>query len=111
VEIIEDYNARYGHEFRMATYGTFKKDIAYRLAHKEQYKGIEKSPEQQLDLLIVVDHMLTGLIPRGLTLCIWTRYLCIRSYPGFLSSNRLLFQKPMVQFVIIVAPTDESKYR
>lgn len=60
VEIIEDYNARYGHEFRMATYGTFKKDIAYRLAHKEQYKGIANSPEQQLDLLIVVDQMLTG---------------------------------------------------
>ena len=60
VEIIEDYNAQYGMKFQMATYATFKKDISYRLAHKEQYKGIEHIPNQQIDLLIVVDQMLTG---------------------------------------------------
>ena len=60
VEIIEDYNTRYGMKFQMATYTTFKKDISYRLAHKEQYKGIEHTSDQQIDLLIVVDQMLTG---------------------------------------------------
>ena len=60
VEILEDYNFRYGKEFRISTYGTFKKDVSYRLAHKEQYKSVERTPEQQLDLLIVVDQMLTG---------------------------------------------------
>ena len=60
VEILEDYNTRYGKTYRMATYASFKKDIADRLAHKEQYKGIEHSPEKQIDLLIVVDQMLTG---------------------------------------------------
>ena len=60
VEIIKDYNTRYSMEFQMATYATFKKDISYRLAHKEQYKGIEHTPDQQIDLLIVVDQMLTG---------------------------------------------------
>lgn len=60
VEIIEDYNACYGMKFQMSTYATFKKDISYRLAHKEQYKAIENTPDQQLDLLIVVDQMLTG---------------------------------------------------
>ena len=60
VEIIKDYNSRYSMEFQMATYATFKKDISYRLAHKEQYKGIEHTADQQIDLLIVVDQMLTG---------------------------------------------------
>lgn len=60
VEIIEDYNARYGMKFQLSTYASFKKDLSYRLAHKEQYKSIEHSPEQQIDLLIVVDQMLTG---------------------------------------------------
>ena len=60
VEIIKDYNTRYSMEFQMATYATFKKDISYRLAHKEQYKGIEHASDQQIDLLIVVDQMLTG---------------------------------------------------
>lgn len=60
VEIIEDYNERYEQDFRMANYSKLKKDIAARLAHKETYKRIETEPEKQLDLLIVVDQMLTG---------------------------------------------------
>lgn len=60
VEIIDDYNKRYGMEFRMSTYAGFKKDISFRLAHKKAYMGIENTPEKQLDLLIVVDQMLTG---------------------------------------------------
>ncbi len=60
VEILEDYNARYDMKFKLATYATFKKDVSYRLAHKEQYKSVERTPEHQIDLLIVVDQMLTG---------------------------------------------------
>ena len=60
VEILDNYNACYNKDFRMATYAAFKKDVSYRLAHKEHYKGIENTPDQQLDLLIVVDQMLTG---------------------------------------------------
>lgn len=60
VEIIEDYYKQYGLEFTLATHAKFKKDVTLRLAHKECYKFIEKEPEKQLDLLIVVDQMLTG---------------------------------------------------
>lgn len=60
VEILEDYNARYEQDFRLASHGKFKKDIAARLAHKRPYERVEYSPEKQLDLLIVVDQMLTG---------------------------------------------------
>jgi type I restriction enzyme R subunit len=59
-EIITDYNARYGQHFEISTHAKFKKDIAARLAHKEPYRSIERTPEQQIDLLIVVDQMLTG---------------------------------------------------
>ncbi len=60
VEIISDYNKLYDQEFSIATHANFKKDIALRLAHKEHYRGIENAPDKQLDLLIVVDQMLTG---------------------------------------------------
>lgn len=60
VEILTDYNERYGQDFSIPTHARFKKDVALRLAHKEQYKRIEREPEKQLDLLIVVDQMLTG---------------------------------------------------
>ncbi|EXE99008.1 MULTISPECIES: type I restriction endonuclease subunit R [Acinetobacter calcoaceticus/baumannii complex] len=60
VEIISDYNNRYGMEFNLATHAKMKRDIADRLAHKELYKRVEHTPEKQLELLIVVDQMLTG---------------------------------------------------
>lgn len=60
VEIIEDYNVRYEQEFSLKSYDKLKKDIATRLAHKKPYQLIERTPEKQLDLLIVVEQMLTG---------------------------------------------------
>lgn len=60
IEIIEDYNARYGQEFSLKNYDKLKKDIVTRLAHKKPYQLIERTPEKQIDLLIVVDQMLTG---------------------------------------------------
>jgi type I restriction enzyme R subunit len=60
VEILEDYNLRYEQDYTLATHSKFKKDIAARLAHKEPYLRIETTPEKQIDLLIVVDQMLTG---------------------------------------------------
>jgi type I restriction enzyme R subunit len=58
-EIITDYNARYGQKFDFSSHAKFKKDIAARLAHKAPYR-FEHEPEMQVDLLIVVDQMLTG---------------------------------------------------
>src|SRR5574344_751434 len=60
IEIIDDYNKNYGQDFTIPNHAKFKKDVALRLAHKEQYIRIEKEPAQQLDLLIVVNQMLTG---------------------------------------------------
>ena len=37
-----------------------KKDIASRLAHKKPYERIELEPKKQIDILIVVNQMLTG---------------------------------------------------
>lgn len=59
-EIMADYNARYGQDFDFAKHGKFKKDLAARLAHKKPYERIHTEPGKQLDLLIVVDQMLTG---------------------------------------------------
>lgn len=59
-EILTDYNKTFSKEFKIATYADFKTDLSMRLAHKDVYKGINNKPEQQLNLLIVVDQMLTG---------------------------------------------------
>lgn len=59
-EIIKDYNAAYGQKFDMGSHANFKKDLAARLAHKAPYIRVDAEPEKRLDLLIVVNQMLTG---------------------------------------------------
>ena len=57
-EILADYNAQFGTSFGYADYPKFKADLSDRLSHIRAYKNIK--PEEQLNLLIVVDQMLTG---------------------------------------------------
>ncbi|WP_417028540.1 type I restriction endonuclease subunit R [Baileyella intestinalis] len=57
-EMLEDYNQMYDQHFDIGGYGKFKKDVSARLAHKRPYDRIDG--EKQLDLLIVVNQMLTG---------------------------------------------------
>ena len=58
LEILDDYNQKFGTFFQQSTYAKYKKDVAKRLAHKTPYQHLEK--EKQLDMLIVVTQMLTG---------------------------------------------------
>ena len=60
--MLEKYNERYKTNFTFKTYDQYKNDVRLRLAHKEQYKGIEsdKRKDEQLDIVIVVDQLLTG---------------------------------------------------
>lgn len=61
LEMLNDYNKDFNQSFTIPKYGLYKKDVANRLAHKKEYLGIEKqNPEMQLNLVIVVDQMLTG---------------------------------------------------
>lgn len=57
-EMIEDYNELYGQNYDIGGYDRFKKDVSARLSHKHPYERV--SADKQLDLLIVVNQMLTG---------------------------------------------------
>lgn len=58
VRLITDYNNLYGQNYTLPTFDRMKKDISLRLAKKKPYNRI--SDKEQIDLLIVVDQMLTG---------------------------------------------------
>lgn len=60
LESLDDYNRTFDKDFSMGNYASYKKDIVARLSHKGPYIGIEKKPEELLNILIVVDQMLTG---------------------------------------------------
>lgn len=90
VEIIEDYNKRYDRDFTLANYAKFKKDIAARLAHKEPYTRVEHEPEKQIDLLIVVDQMLTGFDSKWLNTLYMDKVLHYENIiQAFSRTNRL----------------------
>jgi len=57
-EIIEDYNELFDQDFTIPKHARFKKDISLRLAQKGVYKNPD--PDQKLDIVIVVDQLLTG---------------------------------------------------
>lgn len=58
--MLTDYNTLFEQNFTIPTYALYKKDVASRLAHKDQYKRVNQTPDKQLDLLIVVNQLLTG---------------------------------------------------
>lgn len=89
-EIISDYNARYGQTFTIPSYGKMKKDIQYRLAHKKPYERIEYDRKEQIDLLIVVDQMLTGYDSKWLNVLYLDKVMQYESIiQAFSRTNRL----------------------
>ncbi len=59
-ELVVDYNKLYGQHFTIPSFAKYKKDVSARLAHKKPYLTIHNTPEKQIDILIVVNQMLTG---------------------------------------------------
>ncbi len=60
VELLTDYNNTFGVNYTIPTFAAYKKDLSLRLAHKSPYSNIQNDRSKQIDLLIVVDQMLTG---------------------------------------------------
>lgn len=60
IHILSDYNKMFDKQFTLPSYQSFKKDVTRRLAHKEPYIGIENDRNNQIDMVIVVDQLLTG---------------------------------------------------
>ena len=59
-EILTNYNETFKREYDLSTYPSFKKEVSLRLAHKGTFSKIDSKPEQQINILIVVNQMLTG---------------------------------------------------
>lgn len=93
VEIIKDYNDRYDQKFTIQTYQRMKKDIASRLAHKDQYVAVSRTPEKQIDLLIVVDQMLTGFDSKWINTLYLDKLLRYEAIIQAFSRTNRLFDK------------------
>lgn len=87
-EMLEDYNQLYGQNFDIGGYARFKKDVSARLAHKRPYERVK--PELQLDLLIVVNQMLTGFDSKWINTLYLDKVLVYQNLiQAFSRTNRL----------------------
>ena len=94
VELLEGYNELYGKDYGISNHASFKRDVAARLAHKRPYTGIEKKPDEQLDLLIVVDQMLTGFDSKWVNTLYLDKVLTYEHLiQAFSRTNRLFGEK------------------
>lgn len=87
-EILEDYNRLYDQNFSIGGYAAFKKDVSARLAHKKPYERVQA--DQQLDLLIVVNQMLTGFDSKWINTLYLDKVLVYQNLiQAFSRTNRL----------------------
>ncbi|HJI72463.1 MAG TPA: HsdR family type I site-specific deoxyribonuclease [Coriobacteriaceae bacterium] len=90
VELIEDYNKAYGQEFTIPTWPAMKKDISARLSHKKPYVNVDSNRNSRIDLLIVVDQMLTGFDSKWLNTLYLDKVIDYESIiQAFSRTNRL----------------------
>ena len=101
VEMLNDYNKMYKQSFTIPTYQKYKKDIQLRSAHKEYYRGIENTPEKQLDILIVVDQMLTGFDSKWINTLYLDKIMRYESIIQAFSRTNRLFDKALKPFGVI----------
>ena len=90
IEVLEHYNATYDQHFTMTTHAAFKRDIAARLAHKAPYNTLKFTHDKQIDLLIVVDQMLTGFDSKWLNTLYLDKVIAYESIiQAFSRTNRV----------------------
>lgn len=70
-ESMEDYNEMFGTNFTLDQIGAYNRDVNHRLARKQDKY---KFREEQLDLVIVVDRLLTGFDAPSLAILFMDRY-------------------------------------
>lgn len=90
-EMLDDYNDIFGQKFDIGGYARFKKDVSARLSHKKPYERVGK--DQQLDLLIVVNQMLTGFDSKWVNTLYLDKVLVYENLIQAFSRTNRLFNK------------------
>ena len=101
VEMLDDYNKMFNQAFTIPTYQKYKTDIQLRLAHKKPYLGIENEPEKLLDILIVVDQMLTGFDSKWVNTLYLDKVLKYENVIQAFSRTNRLFRRDIKPFGVI----------
>ncbi|OBZ01492.1 DEAD/DEAH box helicase [Streptococcus dysgalactiae subsp. equisimilis] len=99
VEMLEDYNSKYQMAFTIPTYDKFRKDISRRLSHKDPYQNISR--DEQIDILIVVNQMLTGFDSKRVNTLYLDKMLQYENLIQAISRTNRVYNKKEKPFGII----------
>ena len=82
-----------------------KKDVSARLSHKKPYVNVDTNRDSRIDLLIVVDQMLTGFDSKWLNTLYLDKVIDYESIIQRQPHERLFGpDKPSARFAITVVP-------
>lgn len=95
VEILNDYNAKFNKLYTVSTASGFKKDVCARLSHNEPYLALDydESRKGTVDLVIVVDQLLTGFDSKWINVLYLDKILVDEQIIQAFSRTNRLFNK------------------
>lgn len=99
-EVLTDYNQRFKRNFSMENYDAFRKEAADRLAHKGPFRRV--SPDKQLDMIIVVNQLLTGYDSKFVNTLYLDRVLQGPNLVQAFSRTNRVYEKHIKPFGLVV---------
>ena len=99
--ILTDYNNRFGFRYNLASYKNFKDDVCSRLAHIEPYKSLDINRADAVNIVIVVNQLLTGFDSKWINVLNLDKVLIYQKYIQAASRTNRLFRQDLKPYGII----------
>lgn len=100
-KILTDYNNRFGFKYNLASYRNFKDDVCSRLSHIEPYKSLDVNRADAVNIVIVVNQLLTGFDSKWINVLNLDKVLVYQKYIQAASRTNRLFRQDLKPYGII----------
>lgn len=94
--ILTDYNYLFDRHFDIGEYHKFKKEVCAKLSHTDGYEELEQNPEEAINIVIVVNQLLTGFDSKWINVVYLDKILEYEQYIQTCSRTNRLYghEKP-----------------
>lgn len=101
VRILTAYNDRFGFRYNLASYKNFKDDVCSRLSHIEPYKALDANRADSVNVVIVVNQLLTGFDSKWINVLNLDKVLIYQKFIQAASRTNRLFRQDLKPYGII----------
>ena len=100
-EILSDYNNKFSTHYTVADYRSFKEDVTAKLAHLGSYKDLDEKRDEAINIVIVVNQLLTGFDSKWINVLYLDKVLEYEQYIQSCSRTNRLFRQDEKPYGII----------